>query len=101
MTLTVRFTPRARSQFLDAIRFIRRDKPSAAARFKRKAEVALRRLEAFPDTGRSLPEFPELPFREVIVPPYRFFYATRGGTVWVVAVWHGAQQPSKPSPSGE
>ena len=43
-----------------------------------------------------IPEFPELPYREVVVPPYRFFYRTEGKTVWIVAVWHGAQLADEP-----
>jgi plasmid stabilization system protein ParE len=58
--------------------------------------MLLRRLERYPKSGRLLPEFPELPFREVIVPPYRFFYRLESKTVWVVAVWHGAQLPGEP-----
>jgi plasmid stabilization system protein ParE len=45
-----------------------------------------------------IPEFPELPHREVIAAPYRFFYKVVTKTVWVVAVWHGAQLPQKPLP---
>jgi plasmid stabilization system protein ParE len=76
--------------------FIRRDDPAAAARFRRRAEIALRRLRRFPGSGRVLLEFPELPYREVLVVRYRFFYRTEGRTVWVVAVWHGAQIPEEP-----
>jgi plasmid stabilization system protein ParE len=54
-------------------------------------------LERFPDSGRKLPEFPDLPHREVVVPPYRFFYRVHGRTVWVVAVWHGAREVQEPS----
>jgi plasmid stabilization system protein ParE len=43
-----------------------------------------------------VPEFPDLPYREVIVSPYRFFYRITEATVWVVAVWHGAQPPQEP-----
>jgi plasmid stabilization system protein ParE len=43
-----------------------------------------------------VPEFLDLPYREVIVPPYRFFYRLKEAAVWVVAVWHGAQPPQKP-----
>jgi toxin ParE1/3/4 len=92
----IRFTPSGRSQFLAALAFIRRDDPAAAARFRRRAEIALRRLQRFPGSGRVLPEFPGLPYREVLVGRYRFFYRTEGGTVWVVAVWHGAQLPREP-----
>ncbi len=94
--MRVRFTPSARTEFLDALEYIRRDKPSAAVRFRRRVEQGLRRLERFPESGRSLPEFPDLPHREVIVRPYRFFYRVRGQTVWIVAVWHSAQQAEPP-----
>ena len=94
--MKIRFTPTGRVQFLAAIAYIQRDNPNAASRFRQKAEQKLRRLESFPESGRHLPEFPELPYREVIVAPYRFFYRIDGKTVWIVAVWHGAQIPKKP-----
>jgi len=92
----IRFTPSARLQFLAAVEFIRRDKPSAAARFRKRVEKSIRRLSRYPNSGRVLPEFPELPYRELLVTPYRFFYRIEGKTVWVVAVWHGAQLPDSP-----
>jgi toxin ParE1/3/4 len=92
----VRFTPTGRAQFLAAIAYIRRENPAAAARFRQRAEQALRRLEQFPESGRVVPEFLDLPYREVIVPPYRFFYRIKEAAVWVVAVWHGAQPPQEP-----
>jgi toxin ParE1/3/4 len=95
--MKVRFTPTARQQFLDVITYIRRDKPSAARQFREKAEAPLRRLERFPDSGRHIPEFPDLAFREIIVRPYRFFYREEGTDVWVVAVWHSAQLPDDPA----
>ena len=94
--MDIRFTPSARLQFLEALGHIRRDNPAAASDFRDKAEKALSRLSKFPESGRLLPEFPDLPFREVIVPPYRFFYRVKYETVWIVAVWHGAQLPYEP-----
>ena len=94
--MKVRFTPSARTQFLSALAYIRRDKPSAAINFRNLAESVLRRLEDFPESGRVIPEFPALSFREVIVAPYRFFYKIQGEIVWIVGVWHGAQIPHKP-----
>lgn len=94
--MKVLFTPSARSQFLSALQYIRRDKPPAALRFRRRAEAVLKRVGRFPDSGRSIPEFPELPHRELIVTPFRFFYRVKGGTVWIVAVWHGAQLAKEP-----
>jgi toxin ParE1/3/4 len=96
--LRVRFTDSARSQFLAGLAYIHRDEPSAGIRLCRCAEVVLRRLAKFPESGRVIPEFPELPYREVLVPPFRFFYRVKGETVWGVAVWHSAQLPEK---SGE
>ena len=94
--MRVRFTPTGRVQFLAAIAFIRRENLVAAARFRQRAEQALRRLEQFPESGRVVPEFPDLPYRAVIVPPYRFFYRIKEAVVWVVAVWHGVQPPQEP-----
>jgi toxin ParE1/3/4 len=92
----LKFTPSARAQFLAGLEYIRIDNPTAARRFRQKAEKVLRRLEDLPLSGRSIPEFPDLPHREVIVKPYRFFYRAIGKTVWVVAVWHSAQLPGGP-----
>jgi len=94
--VNVKFTPSARTQFLAGLEFIRQDSPTAARLFREKVEGALRGLEEFPESGRSIPEFPELPHREVIVRPYRFFYRMVDRTVWIVAVWHGAQLPDGP-----
>ena len=94
--MKVRFTPSARAQFLSALAYIRRDNPSAAISFREYSETVLRRLEEFPESGRILPEFPELPYREVIITPYRFFYKIKDNVVWIVAVWHGAQLPKQP-----
>jgi hypothetical protein len=33
----------------------------------------------------------------VVVSPYRFFYRVKGEVIWIVAVWHGAQLPAKPT----
>ncbi len=94
--MKILFTPTGRRQFLDAIVYIYRDNPSAAVAFRKNAEKAISRLKRFPESGRSIPEFPDLPFREVIVHPYRFFYRIKDETVWIVATWHCAQLPHEP-----
>jgi plasmid stabilization system protein ParE len=90
------FTPSARDQFMHALAYIRRDNPSAAVSFRQKAESALRRLKDHPESGRTLPEFPESLYREVIVAPYRFFYRVKDNVIWIVAAWHDAQIPEHP-----
>ena len=94
--MTVRFTPTGERQFLQVLAYILADRPSAARRFHTRATKVLRRLEKFPESGRRLPEFPGLPYREVIIRPYRFFYRVQEDTVWVVGVWHSAQLPAAP-----
>jgi toxin ParE1/3/4 len=92
----IKLTPSARRQFLEGLEYIRQDSPTAARQFRLGAEAALSRLSEFPDSGRAIPEFPELPHREVIVRPYRFFYRIVEKTVWIVAFWHSAQLPTGP-----
>ena len=94
--MKVRFTPSARAEFLSLIRFLQTENPVAARRSRARAEKALRRLERFPLAGHILPEFPELPYREVSIAPYRIFYRVKDKTVWIVAIWHGAQLPRAP-----
>ncbi len=94
--MKIQFTPTARKQFLSALSYIRKDKPSAAVSFRNRAGKILKRLENFPESGRIIPEFPDLPYREVIIPPYRFFYKNKADIIWVVAVWHSAQLPNGP-----
>lgn len=94
--MKILFSPSARTQFLEALDYIRQDNPRAATRFRQRAEAVLRRLGKFPKSGRAVPEFPELPYRELVIAPYRFFYRIRGKTIWIVAVWHGAQLPEEP-----
>jgi toxin ParE1/3/4 len=65
----VLFTPTAREQFLAALASIAADDPAAARDLRDRAAASLSRLADHPESGRVLPELPELPFREVIVPP--------------------------------
>ena len=95
--MRVQFTPSARTQFLSALSYIRQDKASAAVSFRNRAEKILRSLDDLPESGRIIPEFLELPYLEVIISPYRFFYKIKVDAVWVVAVWHGVQLPEEPA----
>ena len=95
--MTVRFTPTAEARFLGAIAYILGESPAAAFSFHDRALETTSRLRDFPKSGRVIPEFPALPYREVIVKPYRFFYRIVGKEVWIVDVWHDAQIPSEPS----
>jgi toxin ParE1/3/4 len=90
------FTPSGRIQCLKALSYIHQDNPQAAVNFRNSAERILRRLMLYAKSGRLIPEFPDLPFREVMVAPYRFFYRREGNAIWVVACLHGARLPAEP-----
>ena len=100
MSRSVLFTPTAREQFLAALAYIAAADPAAARRLRDRAEESLSRLADYPESGRVLPEFPDLPFREVVVSPYRFFYRVKDDVVWIVAAWHSAQIPGDPDDAG-
>ena len=101
MIRKIRFTPPARAQFLAAVAYIRADRPSAALGFRTRTKDALAVLIGFPDSGRVIPEYSQLGFREVLVDSYRFFYRVKGDIVWVVGTWHDAQISDEPvDPAG-
>lgn len=101
MTRRVDFTPPAASQFLSALAYIRTERPAAARGFRVRVEKALSNLIKFPDSGRVIPEYPNLGVREVLVDKYRFFYKPVGQIIWVVGAWHDAQIPEEPAePTG-
>lgn len=100
MTRRIQFTHPAESQFLSALAYIRAERPSAARDFRNRAVSALANLIEFPESGRVIPEFPSLGFREVLVDRYRFFYKPLGDVIWVVGTWHDAQLPAEPSEPG-
>ena len=94
--MRIRFTPSAEADLLSVLAFIRRDRPSAALGLLDRISRRLGRLSRFPELGRRIPESPDLPHRQIVIEPLRFFYRIEGSTVWIVAVWHGARIPDKP-----
>ncbi len=99
MTPRIEFTRPAQAQFLSAIAYIKAERPSAARDFRDRAVKALADLIDFPESGRVIPEFPTLGFREVLVDRYRFFYKPAGDIIWVVGAWHDAQTESGGCPA--
>lgn len=97
MTRRIEFTKPAEAQFLSALSYIRVERPSAAQEFRDRAVSNLARLIEFPESGRVVPEFPGLGFREVLVNRYRFFYKPLGEVIWVVGTWHDLQIPAQRS----
>src|SRR4051812_27501056 len=98
--MKIKFTPSARGQFLDTIEHITEENPLGAQRLRARVEKELKRLIAFPNAGRRIPEFPELPHRKLVVNPYRVFYRVDEDVIWVVAFWRTSQDPSTPDAEG-
>ena len=95
--MKIRFANTAKISLHSAANFIHQGDPIAAAIFLGRVEKTLHRLEKYPDSGRRIPEYPELPYGELLVLPYRFFYKIDGKITFIVAVWHSAQIPVGPN----
>jgi len=85
----VRWTQRARTDLQEIYDFVARDSPQAAYALVERIITASERLASFPESGRVVPEFPTLGYREVIVSSYRVLYRLEPEIVWIVAVIHG------------
>lgn len=86
---TVRWAQRAKDNLQDVYDFIARDSPRAADALVDRIIHASERLAAFPESGHIMPEFPTLPYREILVGNYRVLYRIEGEVVWIAAVVHG------------
>ena len=88
--MRVDWTPRASASF-DAL-VSRLDELSAGAgrRLVDRVTERLSQLEAFPDSGRIVPEFEERLFRELVEGDYRIVYERFPDRVEVIAVVHGS-----------
>ena len=66
--------------------YIALDKPDAAKRYVQRVLDAVGRLEQFPNSGSIPPEIPDLPYRQVVVPPCRIFYRAEKGHIFILYV---------------
>ncbi len=71
--------------------YIARDSHQYARHQIERIHQSTERLRQFPESGRTVPEFPHLPHREIIVDNYRviYRYAADSDRVFVIAVVHG------------
>lgn len=53
--------------------------------------LRLRQAQAFPESGRRVPEAATLNIRELIEFPYRLIYRMQGETIEILAIIHGRQ----------
>lgn len=83
------WSAKAREDLKEIVLYIREDSPEAARRMAAKIKEKTTRLELFPDSGRTLQEYPDLPYREIIIGNYRVIYEHKNGMVEILTVRHG------------
>ena len=71
--------------------FIARDAPSVAQVFVERVFTAVTRLEAFPRSGRVVPEIGQEDIREIIFGSYRIVYVISEDEVNILTVFHAAR----------
>jgi addiction module RelE/StbE family toxin len=71
--------------------FIEQDSPHAAGLVVKRISAAVEQLPAFPESGRSVPEYQEPAVREIIRPPYRIVYRLRQEEIHIITVHHAAR----------
>lgn len=86
------WTTRARLELADKAAWIAKDRPRAAVNWLASVEEAVGQLPAFPMRGRHLPEFPDDPARELVLPPYRVLYVPSERKLTVVSVKHSREE---------
>ena len=81
--------------------FIARDSPLYARVTVQRIHTAIERLITFPLSGRTVPEFPDSPYREIIERGYRILYRflAEDELVVIVTVTHG-RRPLRPLDEG-
>lgn len=72
--------------------YIALDKPDAARRYVRRVFQAVEHLSQFPKSGSIPPEVPHLPYRQVVVPPCRIFYRSKGKAILIIFVMRSEQR---------
>ena len=88
----VRWTDLALEDLRSIRRYVAFDKPGAAKKLAGRIRQRVRDLASHPLSGRTVPEFPGSPYREVLVAPYRIVYEVAGPGLRVLRVWHGRRE---------
>ncbi len=71
--------------------YIARDSSHYAQLFAVKAFDAVQRLQAFPESGRTVPEINQPDIREIILGNYRIIYRLTNNLVEILTVFHSAR----------
>ena len=86
------WSPLAIERAYDAAKYIARDKPEAARSWLEGVFEAVDRLEAFPQSGRMVPEIGSPEYREIVCrKSHRIVYYVEKSTVRILTVRNYAQ----------
>lgn len=87
------WSPSARDDLRDLVRFIAFDNPERAASFAFDLIRRVERIEQFPEMGRIVPERKNPLLRELIIRPYRVVYrlTPKSNSAEIVRIWHAAR----------
>ena len=87
------WSPAARDDLRDIVRFIARDNPRRAESFAYELITRTDILQEHPEAGRVVPEYRNPRIREIIFRPYRIVYRldVERKLVAIARVWHAAR----------
>ncbi|WP_316414029.1 type II toxin-antitoxin system RelE/ParE family toxin [Mesoterricola silvestris] len=91
-TLKILFTDRALREMREILGFIAQDNPGAASDLAEQIMKSLDNKARFPKSGRRIPEAPDHPARELILPPCRIFYSMNEKALHVLGLIRSEQQ---------
>ncbi len=96
MVLSLIWTHQARDDLREIHDYIARDSPLYARMQIERIRRSMQRAQAFPASGRVVPEFPHRGWREVLVNNYRAVFRVdrEGKNIVVLGVIHGRQRLS-------
>lgn len=94
----ITWTQRALRDLREIYDFIAMDSPRYAQIQVEKIQESVPILATFPFMGRQVPEFPHLPYREILVGNYRILYRVteKRNRILVMAVVHGRRLLKEP-----
>jgi addiction module RelE/StbE family toxin len=93
--MKIRWSPLSIERITEIGDYIAQESPATALRIIREIIQSVERLEAFPKSGRVVPEFGNPDIREVIHPPYRILYQEVDTIIEILTVIHSRQQLSQ------
>ncbi|WP_176225981.1 type II toxin-antitoxin system RelE/ParE family toxin [Candidatus Hakubella thermalkaliphila] len=94
----IKWAKRALHDLHEIYEFIATDSPRYAQIQVERIQESVLNLAKFPSMGRQVPEFPHLPYREVLVGNYRVLYRVeeKPGRILVMSVVHGRRLLKEP-----